>query len=167
MAAPLRWIGQGAAYAVFMGVVGVFSTAPSWSPLPADRALLRVSFSHAGDRVEPCKRFTPEEIARMAPNMRRAQNCARERVALRLQVTVNGELLMDRELAPAGLHGDGAAAVYASFPLSPGAADIEARLRDSRRQEGFDHEAAFQIEIAPGESRVLSFRAQDGGFRVL
>jgi hypothetical protein len=158
---------QGVGYAAFFAVVGVFSAGPSWSPLPPDTALLRVSFSHAGDRVEPCRRFTPEAIAAMAPNMRRVMDCARERVALRLVLVVDGETVMDRELPPSGLARDGASTVYARFPLPPGRYGIVARLRDTRRGEGFDHVGRFDLALGPGDSRVLGFRSGDGGFHLL
>ena len=43
-------------------MIWYFSAAPSYDRLGEDRALLRVSFSHAGEPREPCRRFTPEEI---------------------------------------------------------------------------------------------------------
>jgi hypothetical protein len=155
---------QGGAYAVFFAVVGALSTAPAWSPLPPGSSLLRVSFSHAGERVTPCRRYTPEAIARMAPNMRRTMDCARERVALRLQVMVDGETVMDRELPPSGLARDGASSVYARFALPPGRYQVVARLRDTRRGEGFDHVGTFDLDLDAGDSRVLGFRPRDGGF---
>jgi hypothetical protein len=167
VAAPLRIAAQAVAYAAFFAVVGAFSAAPVYSPLAPGLALVRVSFSHAGERVQPCRRFTPEEIAALAPNMRRALDCARERVALRLQVSVDGETVMDRELPPSGLAGDGAATVYGRFPVPAGRHHVVAKLRDSRREQGFDHEAAFDLDLKAGDSRVLGFVPQEGGFKVL
>ena len=150
MADPVRVGGQIVAYAAFFAVVGVLSTAPAYSPLPPGTAMLRVSFSHAGERVEPCRRYTPEEIAAMAPNMRRTLDCARERVPL-----------------AAGLAGDGASTVYARIVLPAGRHRVVARLRDTRRAGGFDHEGAFELDLEPGDNRVLGFSPRDGGFRVL
>lgn len=162
-----RILGQGAVYALFFALLGYFSSAPSYSPIPPGTALLRVSFSHAGERVTPCRRYTPEEIAATAPNMRRALDCERARVPLRVQVAVDGATVLDRILAPSGLSGDGAATVYARHRLSPGIHRVVARLRDSRRQEGFDHVAEFEVSVNAGDSIVLGFRPQDGGFRML
>lgn len=164
---PARIALQALAYGLFFAAVGYLSAAPGYSPVAPGLALLRVSFSHAGERVEPCRRFTPEEIARTAPNMRRAMDCARERVALRIQVAVDGEVVLDRELRPAGLSRDGASTVYASVPIRTGRRHIEARLRDTRRTEGFDHEATFTTEVSAGDSRLLEFRTLDGGFSLL
>jgi hypothetical protein len=155
------------AYAAFVLVVGYLSAAPRYSPLAPGLALLRVSFSHAGERAAPCRRFTPEELAKLAPNMRRPMDCARERVALRVQVAVDGTVLLDEELPAAGLSRDGAATVYARFPVTPGRHELEARLRDTPRSEGFDHESTFTLDVRAGDNRVLEFRTLDGGFRLL
>jgi hypothetical protein len=167
MAGAGRLLAQAVAYAVFFSLVGYFSAAPSYSLLAPELALLRVSFSHAGERVEPCRRYTPEEIAATAPNMRRAMDCGRERVSLLLEVSVDGELVLARELPPSGLAGDGAATVYDRFPLTPGTHRVVVRMRDTRRTEGFDHVAEFRLELGPGDSRVLGFRPQAGGFGLL
>jgi hypothetical protein len=162
-----RIAAQALAYGVFFAVVGYFSSAPTYSSLPPGMALLRVSFSHAGKRSEPCRRYTPEEIAATAPNMRRALDCKRGRVTLRLEVDVDGKTVLARDLPPSGLSGDGATTVYGRFTLAPGSHRVVARLRDSPRAEGFDHVGEFELQLAVGESRVLGFRPQDGGFRLL
>ena len=167
MAASMRYLLQVAAYTAFIVFVGFFSALPSYSPFERDQSLLRVSFSHAGQRIQPCRRYTPEEIAATAPNMRRAMDCVRERVPLRLQLTIDGEAVMDRELPPAGLAGDGASTVYARFQIAPGKHRMVAKLRDSRRDEGFDHVDEFELSIAEGESRVLQFSAQLARFELL
>ena len=37
-------------------------------------------------------------------------------------------------------------------------------LRDSRRSEGFDYEREAEITLEPGQSFVVDFRAEMGGF---
>ena len=44
---------------------------------------------------------------------------------------------------------------------------MRVRLRDSRREEGYDHEMAEDIELLPGQHLVIDFRADTGGFRFL
>ena len=41
------------------------------------------------------------------------------------------------------------------------------RLRDSRREEGFDYEMEEDVELVPGQHLVVDFRAGTGGFRLL
>ena len=79
-AAPAGWISyplQALCYAAFVAFVGYFSTSPSYVHLPAGEALVKLSFQHAGQRKVPCRERTPEELAKLAPNMRAAQDCRR------------------------------------------------------------------------------------------
>ena len=67
-------------------------------------------------------------------------------------------------ITQAGLHPDGASAVYQRFSVAAGHHRIVARLRDSARSEGFDHERAMEIDLFPGQNFVIDFRAESGGF---
>ena len=165
--APIALVWQAIAFSVFCAGIGYFSVAPGYARLDLELALLRVSFSHAGARREPCRRFTAEEIAKTAPNMRQEMSCGRERVNLRIQIEVDEKIVLDTELAPAGLHADGAADVYARVPLRAGAHRLVARLRNSRRETGFDYSETFDLVLEPGDNRVLDFRSDTGGFRIL
>jgi hypothetical protein len=48
--------------------------------------------------------------------------------------------------------------------VPPGRHTLAARLRDSRRTEGFDHVREAGIELQARENRVIEFRADKGGF---
>lgn len=155
------------AYVGFIVAVGYLSTAPSYRYLDPDVALLRLSFSHAGERKEACRRYTPEEIAEMAPNMRRALDCARERVPVVIQLELDGKPLYGAVLPPSGLAADGNSTAYERFALDPGTHRLVARLRDSRRSEGFDYERVFELTVSRGDNVVLDFRPATDGFRLL
>lgn len=166
MADMLRYSGQLVAYAVFMIAVGFFSASPAYTHLDPDSALIKVSFSHAGAPIRECRRLTPEEIAELPPNMRRPDDCPRERVALRLVVELDGKALVDEALAPTGLWGDGPSNVYKRFPVPAGRHELHLRLRDSRRGDGFDHESRVAVELLAGQNLVVDFRPAAGGFVV-
>ena len=51
MTKPLQYIGQGMFYALFMGVIGYFSTFPTYTHLQPDETLIKLSFRHAGQRI--------------------------------------------------------------------------------------------------------------------
>lgn len=166
MADLLRYSGQLVAYAAFMIVVGIFSASPAYTHLDPGKALLKVSFSHAGAAIRECRRLTPEEIAKLAPNMRRPDDCPRERVPLHLVVELDGEPLIEETLAPTGLWGDGPSNVYLKFPLFAGPHRLTLRLRDSRRDEGFDYESQVDVDLDPQQNLVVDFRPATGGFTV-
>ncbi len=164
MTRPLAILGQALAYLLFAAVLGVFSAAPSYTHLEPDRALIKLSFSHAAQRKGECRRLTPEEIAALPPNMRRTQDCPRERLPVLVELVLDGRVVARELLPPAGLHGDGASAVYRRFPVNAGRHRLVARLRDSGRTEGFDYEGAAEVELAPGQNFVVDFRSETGGF---
>ena len=161
-----RYAGQAVAYGVFMVLVAYFSASPAYTHLDPEQALLKVSFSHAGDPVRECRRLTPEEIAELPPNMRRPDDCPRERVPLFLVVELDGTVLYEGALPPTGLWGDGPSNVYERFPLPSGSHRLSLRLRDSRREEGFDYESRVEVDLVPRQNLVVDFRPATGGFVV-
>jgi hypothetical protein len=163
----LQLMGQAAVYAAFMAVLGYFATLPAYTYVDPGAAVITLSFGHAGEKVSECRRLTPEEIAALAPNMRRPMDCPRERVSLLVELELDGAMLYRASLAPSGLAGDGASSVYQRFVVAPGRHRLAARLRDSRREEGFDYELEEDIELAPRQHMVVDFRAGTGGFKFL
>lgn len=167
MPKPSRLAAQVIAYAAFVGLIGYFSKSPEYAYVDPQMALLRLSFSHAGERKGECRRLTPEEIAALPPNMRKPLDCPRERLPLLVELHVDGQLLDRRALPPSGIAGDGASTAYERFVIAPGYHRINVRLRDTARKEDFDYEGEKQILFKPGQNVVIDFRAADGGFKFL
>ena len=94
-------------------------------------------------------------------------DCPRGRVSLLVELDIDGERGYSAWLPPSGLAGDGASTAYERFVVAPGRHRITARLRDSRREQGFDHELDEGVELAAGQHLVIDFRANTGGFRIL
>ena len=63
MAKPLQYIGQGLFYALFMGVIGYFSTFPTYTHLPPDETLI-AEFQTCWAARGECRERT-EEIANL------------------------------------------------------------------------------------------------------
>jgi hypothetical protein len=164
MTRPLPLLGQAAAYILFAAFLGFFSVAPGTTYLETGLAVIKLSFSHAGDRIGSCRRLSREEIANLPANMRRTEDCPRARLPVLIELEIDGKLAIHRLLPPVGLHRDGASAIYQRFPVAAGKHRIVARLRDSARTEGFDYEREVEIELAPDQNFVVDFRAESGGF---
>ncbi len=162
-----RITAQIVAYGVFVAFVGYLSSAPRYTHMDPGMALVRLSFSHAGAPIRPCRRLTQAELEALPPNMRKPTDCPRERVPLVVEIEVDGERVFLDTLHPSGLHGDGSSTAYASFPVTPGEHTLTARLRDTPRESGFDHEREWQVELRPQQSLVIDFRAHTGGFKLL
>lgn len=163
MKRALQIAAQIALYVPLMALVGYFSTNPRFSTLGPDEALVRLSFIHAAERKEPCRSRSPEELAKLAPNMRAALECPRERAALRVELEIDGDVVLRSEVPPAGVQRDGNATVYHRLPVPAGRHRIVARLRD-RPGEGFNYEREATLELAPGAALLIDFSKEKGGF---
>lgn len=163
MIKALRIVAQLALYVPLMALIAYFSSYPRFSPIKEGEALLRLSFIHAAERIQPCRRRSPDELAKLAPNMRAAQDCPRERAALLVELDVDGATVLRRSLAPSGLKRDGNAALYHRLPLPAGRHRIAVRLRD-RAEGGFNYAREETVELAPGRSLLIDFAATQGGF---
>lgn len=164
MTRVFQYLGQALAYALFAAFIGYFATQPAYTHIDPATAMIKLSFSHAGDHKVECRRLTQEELNAIAPNMRRLQDCPRERLSLLIELQLDGELLYRDRLPPSGLASDGASTAYRKFIVDTGTHRLTARLRTSRRTEGFDFEKTAEITLAPAQNFVIDFRPELGGF---
>ena len=160
----LRFLAQLALYVPLMAMLWYFSTAPKFTHLPDDRALLRLSFSHAGERVRECVQRSPEELAKLAPNMRAQLDCPRERTPLKVEAELDGKPLLSLEAPPSGLHRDGESTIYRRLELPTGRHRIVLRMRD-RPTGDFNHHGEIELDLPPGGSLIVDFDPARGGFR--
>ncbi|MDH4324263.1 MAG: hypothetical protein OEW90_09030 [Betaproteobacteria bacterium] len=163
MKQALRIAAQLALYVPLMVLIGYFSTEPRFSTLGPDEALVRLSFIHAAERKEPCRPRSAAELAKLAPNMRAALDCPRERAVLLIELEVDGAIALRREVPPSGVQRDGNATVYHRLPLPAGRHRIVARLRD-RAGEDFNYVGETTLELAPGAALLIDFSKAKGGF---
>jgi hypothetical protein len=150
-------------YVPLMALIGHFSTKPQFRQIADDQALVRLSLVHAAERKEPCRRRSPEELAKLAPNMRSAEDCPRERASILVELEIDGEVVLRRTVAPAGLKRDGNAALYHRLVIPSGTHRIVARLRD-RAEGDFNYVREATLELRPGTAVVIDFVASRGGF---
>jgi hypothetical protein len=155
-------VAQAVAYGAFAASIGYLSASPTYRHADPDAAMISLVVSHATRRVGACRKMSPEELAQVARNMRRAEECPRARHDLHLEMLLDGELLFSGDARPAGLWKDGPAAIYAKIPVAAGAATLVVRMRDSGRTEGFDAEHAALIELRPRQNFVVDFTTLEG-----
>lgn len=159
------YLGQGLVYLLAAAGIGYLSSRPVYHQVPDGMAQIKMSLSHGAARTVECRRLTSQEIAELPPAERRPSTCARERVPIRVQLTVDGTVVYDDELAPTGLSGDGPARTYRKFLVPAGSHRITARMRDSRQGDGFDYETTRDLELSPRQSLAIDFNTDVGGFR--
>ena len=158
-----RYAIQGVLYAAFVVAVGYFSSAPTYQHLSPEEALVRLSFSHAAQRKEPCRERTPEELAKLAPNMRAPMVCSRERAPVTVELEMDGKLLYHIVAPPTGMVRDGASTVYRRIVIAAGRHEFRARLTD-RVGDDFTYRAERTVDIAAGRVLLIDFNAAQGGF---
>ncbi|MDJ0709408.1 MAG: hypothetical protein QNJ14_03410 [Woeseiaceae bacterium] len=151
-------------YGAFAIIVGYFSIAPGYRYADPGLATIKLSLSHAADRVEECVKLTPQEINERAIAGESINECARERLPLTVEVDIDGERMLQVTATPSGLWNDGPSSVYERLSVQPGTHTITARLRDSARTEGWDYEESESVTLEPGRYFTITFRAETGGF---
>ena len=164
MSKTLRICGQFAVIAVLFAAVAAFADWPVYRQTPRGSAVVTLTFVHGADRRADCRRLTPEEIAKLPPNMRRVQDCPRGRRPVYVELSVGDQVVYRASLAPSGIAGDGPSRVYERFVLPAGQYDVAARMRDTARTEGFDYERKERVALAPDQMFVIDFRSEPAGF---
>lgn len=152
----------GAVSLLFFACVAWLSAAPAWRSAPPDTALLRLSFTHSGDRSANCRDRTAEELAKLPANMRQTQVCDRRRPPIYVELEIDGIRVYAEEVPPSGLAGSGPSRLYERLLLPAGTHEVTVRMRDNPATAGFDYEATRRIDLAPEQSFVIDFRNEDG-----
>ncbi len=160
----LRYAGQALFYAVVMLGIGYFSQRPIYQHIPPDKAQILLSFSHGGQRKEACRRLSSAEIAKLPPNQRRPNTCARERLPIHVQLVLDDTVIFDQILKPTGLSGDSPAHAYEKFVVPAGRHKLIARLEDRGRTDSFAYESELVVELRPRQNLPIDFKADKGGF---
>ena len=166
MRKPLAIVGQVLLYGAFAGFIGVLSAHPVYRHLEPDQALLKLSFSHPGQLAHECRQRTPEELAKLAPNMRAPMDCPHERSPISVELAMDGQLLARRVAAPSGLSKDGASTLYERFVVPVGEHQLSIKFNDSVRSAGFNYAREERVRLKPGQVVVVDFNPQQGGILI-
>jgi len=161
----LQYIGQGLFYALFMGVIGYFSTFPKYTHLPPDETLIKLSFRHAGQIVGECRERSPEELAQLPSYQRKGGTtvCPRERADVVVELEMDGKQLYHEVLRATGLAHSSNANIYRRISVKAGVHTLKARLKDHPGGD-FNYVHEETITLAPGRIVVIDFKAATGGF---
>jgi hypothetical protein len=165
MAKPLQYVGQGLFYALFMGVIGYFSTHPAYTHLPPDETLIKLSLRHAGQHVGECRERSQEEMAKLPAYQRKGGStvCPRGRADVVIELEMDGKQLYHEVLRPTGLAHSSNSNIYRRIPVKAGVHTLKARLKDHPGAD-FNYVREETITLAPGRVLVIDFKAATGGF---
>lgn len=154
---PFRPIGIALAWGVFAAASVVFTVWPRFSQLAEGNAIISLTFSHAGQRVEACRKRTQEELNKLPPNMRKASDCPRERHPVNVVFSADGQVLFDKSLQPSGFWKDGESTVYYRMEVPAGSHELFIGMSDSGREDGFDFSGQTEFALAEGQHVVVEF----------
>lgn len=160
---PLAWLGQALLYGLFALIIGVFSHWPPYRHLAPDQALIKFSFNHQGKPVSECRVATPQELAKLPPNMRAPLVCPRERSPITVELELDGAQALRHVAQPSGLSHDGASAFYRRLQVAAGSHRLVVRLKDDVRSAGFDYVREASVTLEPAQILVIDFDPGKGG----
>ena len=126
--------------------------------------MISVSLSHAGQRIGECRKLDQEELNKLPPNMRKLDECPRERLPVRVVLTTDGNALYEAVLQPSGFWNDGESSVYRRLAVAAGSQTLFVGMTDSDRGTGFDYTLEQKIELAPGDHLVVNFDGTQQAF---
>jgi len=158
----LRLVGQFVVIGLLFAGVAALADWPVYRQIPPGSGVVILTFVHGADRRGECRRLTPQEIAKLPPNMRRVQDCPRKRRPLYVELDLGGRTVYRASLPPSGIAGDGPSRVYERFVLPAGEYEVSIRMRDTARTEGFDHHRNGRVQLAADQMFVIDFRPGDG-----
>jgi hypothetical protein len=158
-----NWIGIVGTFAALALALGYFSASPRYRHLAPDQAMIRLSVSQPGQPIGECRPLSETELAARAPNMRKPEECPRERAPLSIRLVVDGAVIYEATIPPSGLRRDGSSAAYLRLPVAAGTHRIEAAVSDDATVSGhaFAREATMTLE--PGQMLTIDFDRSRGG----
>ncbi len=158
----LRYLLQAFNYAIFMALIWYFATSPSIRVIEDDQAMLTVAFAHAGETREECRRLSQEELMKLPPNMRKPEDCPRERSPIIVEATLDGKSIYNKTMLPPGIFNDGGVNIFYSSKVPAGKHSFKIKMDDSVRKQGFNHVFEQDIEIKPQQIVLVEFDSLKG-----
>lgn len=160
---PLVFAAQALFYGLFAVIIGYFSTSPDYYHLKPDTSLIKLSFSTQGEPISECRDRTPEELAKLAPNMRAAKVCPRERSPIKVNLSIDGKPYFESVASPSGLSKDGPSTIYRRFEIPSGEHTISVRMNDNARIQDYNYVKEERLTLKPAQILVIDLRKDHGG----
>ena len=158
----LRYLLQAFNYTIFMALIWYFATAPSVRVIEDDEAMITVAFAHAGETREECRMLSQEELMKLPPNMRKLDDCPRERSPIVIEAMLDGNIIYSKTFLPPGIFNDGSVNIYYNSKVPAGKHKFEIKMDDSVRKEGFNHKFEQDVAIDPQQILLVEFTPLTG-----
>jgi hypothetical protein len=159
-----RIFGQIVFYAIFIAFIGYFATSPAYTFLPKGMSLIKLTFSHAGKRKEPCRERSAEELKEMPSHLRKKKDCPRERSPVEMEMKLDGEVIYAAIVTPSGLSHDLASPIYERIRLPSGEHQLKLSMRDDIHTKGYNYVLNQTVTMRPAQILVIDFDSENGNF---
>ena len=158
----LRYLLQAFNYTIFMALIWYFATSPSVRVIEDDEAMITVAFGHAGETRAECRRLSQEELMKLPPNMRKPDDCPRERSPIIIEAMLDGEVIFSETRMPPGIFNDGGVNIYYNSKVPAGKHTFEIKMDDSVRKQGFNHQLTQDVNMKPAQILLVEFEPLKG-----
>ena len=131
-------------------------------PLPVTRlpeSELVVSFKHAG---QPLASTGTVDDSNVLPHMRRPRTVERGRNPVRMRVSVDGAVVLEKAFAPGGLFDDGNSIAVEHFPIAAGERVVTVEVGDGPESAGWGYALSDTLDFGPSLRRVILFEGTAG-----
>lgn len=160
----LRYGLQAINYTLFMAMVWYFSFQPPYRQLEEGQAVVTLSFAHAAQLMEPCVRYTQEELQKLPPNMRLPMKCPRERSPTILELYLDSKLMAKHDVEAPGIHNDQGIDLFDRIKAPAGDHQLRIWMNDDVNVEGPTYQFEQAITLKPEQQLLIEFNANSGGF---
>jgi hypothetical protein len=132
-------------------------------------AQLRLALRTVQARIETCRELSAGELAALPQHMRTPTVCTELAPNYRLVVTLDGEVVLDEEVAPGGWRGDRPLIVDRRLDAAPGPAalsihfapQVDPSLPEEEVARLPHYELASQVEFAAGRITLVTLDKSD------
>lgn len=132
------------------------------SVAPEQQSLVRLSWRAIAERIERCRVPSEAELASVPLHMRQSEICEGGLASFQLSVALDGQVLVERELRPAGAREDRPTYVLEVLPISPGPHRLEVAFSVMGESTTPALELAARIDPGPRDV-ILVTRDEHGG----
>lgn len=160
----LRYGLQAFNYTLFIAVVWYFSIKPSYHQLENNQAVITLSFTHATKLREACRKLSQQELMKLAPNMRLATDCPRERSPMQLELYLDDKLLTKATVEPTGYHKDQGVNIFQRIKVLAGEHKLRVWMNDDVNINGPTYRYEKNVLLKPEQQLLIDFNAGSGGF---
>ncbi|HXV36615.1 MAG TPA: hydrogenase iron-sulfur subunit [Myxococcota bacterium] len=157
----LQALATAASLLVFAAVLGLASDFAYTAPR-IDGSQLVVSLKHPGLASENCRDLTPEELAATPVHMRKPRVCERERLPVRLRVSIDGAFALERSVEPSGIWKDGNSVALERIAVAPGERRVRVEIGESADPDEWHFADERAVAFSEESRRVVVFDRVEG-----